>query len=101
MPGHDRHLATGQHLLHLFQKDKSGHAGHHQVGKNDVRRLLFEQGQSRVAAISLHADKAEAFAHGHTELADTLLIIDDQEADSQVFAHSAFPMVFSTTEMNC
>ncbi len=34
-------------------------------------------------------------------LADALLIIHNQEADSQVFVHSAFPMVFSTTEINC
>ena len=82
MTGHDRNLGAGKHLLDLLQKNEPGHVGHHHVGKNAVRRLLFEQSQSRFSAIGLHADKPEGFAHGHTELTDALLVIDDQEADS-------------------
>src|SRR5258707_7389114 len=101
MSGHDRNRGAGKHLLHPFEEGEPGHVRHDHVCKKDVRRLLFEQGQSRLPAVGLHADKPEGLAHGHAELADALLVIDDQEADSQVFAHSAFPMVFSTTEMNC
>ena len=80
--GHDRDLGAGQHLLHLFQEGEARHIGHHHVGKDDVRGLFFEQGQGRLSAVGLHADKPEGLAHGHAELADALLVVNDQEADS-------------------
>jgi hypothetical protein len=82
MTGHDRNLGAGQHLFHSFEEGEARHIGHHHVGKNDVRGLLFEQGQGGVAAVGLHANKPQGFAHGHAQLADTLLIVNDQEADS-------------------
>ena len=66
-----------------------------------MRGLFFEQGQGGFAAVGFHADEAQGFAHGHAQLADALLVVNDQEANSQVFVHTALPMVFSTTEMNC
>ena len=80
--GHDRDLGAGKHLLHSFEEGEPGHVGHHHVGKNDVRGLFFEQGQGRLAAVGFHADEPEAFAHGHAELANALLVVDNQEADS-------------------
>jgi hypothetical protein len=47
--------------------------------------LLFEQIESGFAALGLDADEAESFAHGHAELADALLIVNDQEADAKLF----------------
>src|SRR5207248_10866973 len=67
----------------------------------DVRRLFFEQGQRRLAALSFHADEAESLPNRHAEPANALLIVHNQEPDTQVIAHSAFPMIFSITEINC
>ena len=65
--------------------------------------------KSRFAAIGFEADETQSLAHGHTELADALLVVDDQQTDAKVFfrerrfaerwTHRAFPMVFSTAEM--
>jgi hypothetical protein len=51
-----------------------------------VNRLLFEQSQGGLTAVGFEADEAEGFAHGDAELADTLLIVDDQETDAEVFS---------------
>ncbi len=66
--------------------------------------LLFEQGQSGLSTIGFKADEAESFAHSDAQLANALLVVDDQQTDAKVFlvelgAHRAFPIVFSTAEI--
>jgi hypothetical protein len=51
-----------------------------------VNRLLFEQDQGGVAAFGFEADETQGLAHGDAELADALLVVDDQETDAKVFA---------------
>ncbi len=58
---------------------------HDHVAEDHVNRLLFEQGQSGLAAIGFEADEAQGFAHGDAELADGLLVVDDQETDAEIF----------------
>src|SRR4029077_11941110 len=101
MTGHHGNLGAREHFFHSLQKLQSGHVRHDHIGENNVRGLLLQQGESGFAAPRFHADKSEGLTHGHAELADTLLVVNDQKADTQVIAHSAFPMVFCTTEMNC
>ena len=62
---------------------------HDHVAEDHMNRLLFEQGQSGLAAIGFEADKAQSFAHGDAELADALLVVDDQQTDAEVFLSSA------------
>ena len=88
-------------LFHFFQEFKTRHVGHDQIGQNDVRRLLLEQRQRLFAAVRLEAGEAQRFPHRHAQLPYALLVIHDEQANSQIVVHSAFPMVFSTTEMNC
>ena len=79
---------------------------HDHVAKDHVNRLLFEQGQRGFAAIGFETDESQSFAHGDAELADALLVVDDQHADAKVFPvariiHSSFPNVLATTSINC
>src|ERR1700756_4421342 len=93
---------------------------HYHVRKNHVRGLFLEQSQGGLTAFGFLAYKTEPFTHGHAERADALLVIHHQQANAQFFVgmmlprlivaaefltairmtHKAFPIVFSTTEMN-
>ena len=75
---------------------------HDHVAEDHVNRLLFEQGQGGIAALGFEADEAQSFAHGHAELANALLVVDDQQTDAKVFlshcwAFTGFPITFRTT----
>ena len=99
---HDRDFGAGQQFLYFFQKLQTGHLRHHHIGENHVGRLFFEQRHRRLSAVGLGAQEAERLPYRHAELADALLVIHYQQANSQIFAaHNAFPIVFSTTEINC
>ena len=50
-----------------------------------MNRLLLEQGQSGFAAVGFEADEAQRLADRNAELADALLIVDDQETNAKVF----------------
>jgi hypothetical protein len=50
-----------------------------------VNRLFFEQSQRGLAAVGFEADKAQRLADSNAELADALFIVNDQEADAEVF----------------
>ena len=76
--GHERDFGAGQKFLDLLQKFEAGHVRHDHVAEDHVHRLLFEQGQRRLAALGFKADESQSFAHGDAELADALLVIDDQ-----------------------
>ena len=58
----------------------------------NVNRLLFEQSQSGFAAVGFEADEAQRFADGNAELADALLIVDDQETNAEVFPVESGPV---------
>src|SRR5207249_8140270 len=92
---------TRQELFHFFEKFQARHVGHHHVGENHVGGLLFEQGEGSFATGRLQTHKSQGLTHGDAQAANALLVIDNQQPDPKVFTHSAFPMVFSTTEMNC
>jgi hypothetical protein len=66
-----------------------------------VRRLLFEKRQRVFSIRRFHAAEPHAFGDCHAKTANTLFVIHDQETNSQAITHDGFPMVFSTTEMNC
>ena len=57
---------------------------HDHVAEHHVNRLLFQQGQSGFAAVGFEADEAQSFADRNAELANALLIVDDQETDAEV-----------------
>ena len=99
--GHDRDFCSRQQLFYFFQELESRHSGHNQVSQDDVRGLLLEQCQCRIAAISFHTNEAQALPNSRTKLPDALLVIHDQEANAQIFSHSAFPIVCWTTEISC
>ena len=109
--GHERDFGARQKFLHLLQKFQARHVRHDHIGKNHVHRLLFEQGQGRLATIGFQTDEPQRFTHGDAELADALLIVDDEQTDAKVVltqrqlaqsvGHCAFPMVLATTSMNC
>ena len=58
---------------------------HHHVGENHVDRLLFQQGQRGLAAFGFQTDKTQGLADRDAELADTLLVVDDQQTDAKIF----------------
>jgi hypothetical protein len=80
--GHDGNLAARKQLLHLLQKFEAGHIGHNHIGENHVRGLLFEQGQRGLAAVGFHTGKTQRLTDSHAQPADTLLIIDNQQANT-------------------
>jgi hypothetical protein len=51
-----------------------------------VNRLFLEQGQGGLAAVGFETDEPKGFADGDAELADALLVVDDQETDAEVFS---------------
>ncbi len=104
--GHERDLGARQKFFYLFQELKTGHVRHHHVAQDHVYGLLFEKCQRGLAALRFQADKAKGLADGDAEFADTLLVVDDQQANAEIFfaprvIHSAFPKVFETTSINC
>src|SRR5713226_2654816 len=63
--------------------------------------LFLEQSEGSIATLGFEAGKAERLADGHAKAADGLLVIDNQQTDTEVMSHeAALPMVCSTTEMN-
>src|SRR5437667_1948704 len=75
---------------------------HNHVGEDHMCGLLLQHGKRGLASIGFQACETQRLAYGCAEFADTLLVIHDQQTDSKVVTtHSAFPMVFSTTDMNC
>ncbi len=106
MPGHERNLGAGQKLLYFLQELEPRHVGHDHVGQDHVGGLLLEQGESGIAAVGFKTDEAQSFADGDAELADALLIVHDQQTDAELIltqrrSHSALPIVFAMTSMNC
>src|SRR5580704_15053613 len=99
--GHDRDFGAGQHLFHFFEELDARHVGHHHVGQDYVRGLFLEQGEGGFATGGFEADETKSLPYGYAQAADALFVVDYQQSDAKVFTHSAFPMVFSTTEMNC
>ena len=96
--GHERDLGARQKLFYLLQKLKARHVRHHHVAQDHVHRLLFEKGQRRFSAFRFQADKTEGLAHGDAEFANTLLIVDDQQANAKViFAHGIIHSDFQTS----
>ena len=83
--GHERNLGARQKLFYLLQKLQPRHVRHHHVGQHHVDGLLFEQRQRRLPAFRLQADEAESLADGDAEFADTLLVVDDQQANAKIF----------------
>jgi hypothetical protein len=69
---------------------------HHHVAEDHVNRLLFEQGQSGIATLGFEADETQGFAHGNAQLANALLVVDNQQSNAKVFpaqsssVHSGF-----------
>jgi hypothetical protein len=51
-----------------------------------VDRLLFEESKSGLAAISFEADETQGLTHGDAELADALLVVDDQQTNAKFFS---------------
>src|SRR5205807_6867512 len=92
---------TGQPLPYLFQARRTRHGGHDHVGENHMRGLLLGQGDGGFATGRLQAYEPQSFSYGDAQAANALFVIDNQQANAKVFTHSTFPMVFSTTEMNC
>src|SRR5882724_1200566 len=99
--GHDRDLGAGQHLLHLLEELEARHVRHHHVSEDHVSRLLLQDGEGGFPAGRLKTHKAQSLSYGDAQTANALFVIDNQQTDTKVFTHSAFPMVFSTTEINC
>src|SRR5579883_889609 len=99
--GHDRDLGAREHLLDLLQELQARHLRHDQVGQDHVGRLFLEPGQSGLAAGGFQAYKAQGLPHGDAQAADALLVVNNQQADAKVFAHSVFFNDTATTEMNC
>src|SRR5271157_1285790 len=67
-----------------------------------MRGPPFPPGQGRLPRPRLQAGKPQRLADSHAELADALLVIHDQQPDSEILLHDiALPMVFSTTEISC
>src|SRR5258708_2820274 len=107
--GHQSDFGSRQEFFHLFEKLEARHVRHHHVAEDHVDRLLFQQRERGFAAIGFEADESEGFAHGYTQFADALLIIDDQQTNPQLVlakrrftrrdAHCDLPMVFSTAEI--
>src|SRR5690348_9131015 len=68
--------------------------------------LLLEKRKSRLAALRLEADKTQGLADRNAELANALLIVNDQQANAEIFfadcaVHCTFPIVFEITSINC
>ncbi len=106
MPGHERNFGARQKLFYFLQKLQPRHVGHHHIGEHHVDGLLLEQCQRGLPAFRFQADKSESLADRDAEFADTLLVVDDQQANAKVFSvpwatHSAFPNVLDTTSINC
>ena len=51
-----------------------------------TNRLLFQQRESGFATLGFEANEAKSFAHGDAELADTLIVVDNQQANAKVFS---------------
>ncbi len=83
--GHKRDFGTGQKFLRPLEEFEARHVGHHHVTEDHMNRLLFEQCQSGLAAIGFEADEAQGFADRDAELADALLVVNDQETNAKVF----------------
>ena len=104
--GHERDFGARQKLLHFLQKFQARHVRHDHVGQNHVNGLLFEQRQRRLAAFGFQADKAQSFADRDAEFADALLVVDDQQADAEIFFVTALftrpsQKSFDDTSINC
>ena len=85
MSGHERDLGAGQKLFHFLKEFQSRHVRHDHVAQDNVYRLLFEKSQCRLATLSFQTHKAESLADGDAEFADALLVIDDQQTDTEIF----------------
>ena len=64
--GHHRNFSPRQDFSHFLQKFNAGHLRHDQIGKNDVRRLLFEERKRFVAIAGRHTCKPQATSNSDT-----------------------------------
>ena len=109
MAGHERDFDPGQKFFHFLQEFQARHVRHDHVAENHVYGLLFEQREGGIATIGFQANEAQGLTHGDAQLANGLLVIDDQQANAKIFfrhgkfakcgGHRAFPIVFSTAEI--
>src|SRR6185437_6635942 len=102
VPGHDGDLAARKQLFEPGKKLKPGHVGHHEVTKNNVGCGRFQAGECSFGAFCLVALKSQHSAYSHAQLANALVIVNDQEPDSQVIGHfcSGLPKSLSTVAMS-
>ena len=50
--------------------------------------LFLQERERGLPALRFQTDKSERFADGDAEFADTLLVVDDQEANAKVISAS-------------
>src|SRR5579859_1989397 len=104
--GHQGNFSARQKLFHPLQKFQARHVGHDHVAKDHVHGLFFEQREGGLATFGFEADKTQGLADRGAEFADGLLVVDDQQTDTELFfvpgvIHSTFPNVLETTSIKC
>src|SRR6266568_750254 len=101
MTSHDCDLSAREYFFNFLEKLQTGHLRHDQIGQDNVGSLLLQQRERRFSVAGFQAGEAQALGYSDAEAADTFFIVHHQKSDFQRFGHCGFPIVCSTTEINC
>src|SRR5713226_8947977 len=101
MAGHHCDFSPRNDFFYSLEKLQPRHLRHDQIGQDNVGRLFLQQCERRFSVAGFQAREAQALRYGHAEPPDTFLVVHHQKSDFQMFGHRGFPIVCSTTEINC
>src|SRR6266566_2316649 len=101
MTSHDCNFSAREVFFDFLEKLQTRHLRHDQIGQDDVGSLLLQQCECRFSVAGFDAREAQALRYSHAKAADTFFVVHHQKSDFQMFGHCGFPIVCSTTEINC
>src|SRR5262249_6586496 len=98
---HDRYFGAWLRPLDLPQEVEAGHVRHTQIRKHQLGCFHPQMGERHLRTLGFCALQSDGISDRRTELADALVVINNQKAKAILMHHETFPNRLLSVASSC